>query len=87
MVAVVSAASIGGNLVGYYVGRRLRRPWILRHGGRFGVRAGHFERVERFFARHGGKTVLLGRLSPPAAGPDALRGRRIATPLPHLSPL
>ncbi len=64
VVAVVSAASIGGNLVGYYFGRRLRRPWILRYGGRFGVRAGHFERAEQFFARHGGKTVMLGRLSP-----------------------
>ena len=40
VVAVVSAASIGGNLVGYYFGRRLRRPWLLRYGGRFGVRAG-----------------------------------------------
>ena len=82
VVAVVSAASIGGNLVGYYVGRRLRRPWILRHGGRFGVRARHFERVERFFARYGGLTVLLGRLSPPAralapfvAGASQLRFR------------
>jgi len=63
-MALVSAAAIGGNLVGYYVGRRLRRPWIIRHGGRFGVRPEHFERVEQFFARHGGKTVMLGRLSP-----------------------
>ena len=59
-----AAAAIGGNLAGYYLGRRLHGPWILRHGGRFGVRAEHFQRVEQFFSRHGGKTVLLGRLSP-----------------------
>jgi membrane protein DedA with SNARE-associated domain len=61
---VVSAAAIGGNLMGYEFGRRLRRPWILRHGNRFGLRAEHLRRVDRFFARHGGKTVLLGRMSP-----------------------
>jgi undecaprenyl-diphosphatase len=64
VAAVVAAASIGGNLAGYCFGRRLRRPWILRHGGRFGVRAEHLARAEEFFARHGGKTVMLGRLSP-----------------------
>ncbi len=63
-MAVVAAAAIVGNLAGYYLGRRLRRPWILRHGRRFGVRAEHWQRVEQFFDRHGGKTVLLGRFSP-----------------------
>ena len=63
-MAVVAAAAIGGNLAGYYLGRRLHGPWILRHGGRFGVHAEHLQRVEQFFSRHGGKTVLLGRLSP-----------------------
>lgn len=63
-MAVVAAAAIGGNLVGYQFGRRLRRPWVLRHGGRLGLRAEHLKRVDAFFRRHGGKAVLIGRLSP-----------------------
>ena len=35
---IVAAAAIGGNLVGYQCGRRLHRPWVLRHGGRLGLR-------------------------------------------------
>ncbi len=82
VTALVAAGAIGGNLVGYGVGRHLRRAWLLRHGGRFGVRAEHLGRVEQFFARHGGKTVMLGRLSPPlralvpfVAGASQLRFR------------
>ncbi len=61
---IVAAAAIGGNLVGYQCGRRLHRPWVLRHGGRLGLCAEHLKRVDAFFRRHGGKAVLLGRLSP-----------------------
>ena len=81
VVAVVSAASIGGNSSATTsaadcaaLDPPLRRP--LRRPRR------HFERVERFFARYGGLTVLLGRLSPPAraltpfvAGASQLRFR------------
>jgi undecaprenyl-diphosphatase len=65
VMALVATAAVCGNLVGYGVGRRLGRSWLLRHGGRFGIPAEHLARVERFFARYGGATVLLGRLSPP----------------------
>ncbi|MGA2031863.1 MAG: DedA family protein [Thermoguttaceae bacterium] len=64
VLALVAGGAILGNLVGYELGRRLRRPWVLRHGGRFGLRAEHLRRVDAFFRRHGGKTVLLGRLTP-----------------------
>jgi membrane protein DedA with SNARE-associated domain len=61
VIAVAAAAAIIGDNAGYWLGRTggralLRRiPWI----------SGYFERIlppaERFFARHGAKTVFLGR--------------------------
>jgi undecaprenyl-diphosphatase len=82
VLGLVSAATILGNLAGYELGRRLHRPWILRHGGRFGLRAEHLKRVDHFFHRHGGKAVLLGRMTaflramvPFVAGASHLRYR------------
>jgi undecaprenyl-diphosphatase len=65
LLPVVCTAAILGNFVGFALGWWLRGVWILRHGGRFGLRAERVERVEAFFRRHGGMAVLLGRFSPP----------------------
>ena len=82
VLALVTAATILGNLAGYEFGRRLHRPWLLHHGGRFGLRAEHLKRVDQFFIRHGGKAVLLGRMTaflramiPFVAGASHLRYR------------
>lgn len=60
-MAVAAAGGVLGDSIGYELGRRLGRRWIERHGGRFGVRRRTLTRVDRLFARHGGKAVLLGR--------------------------
>src|SRR5215213_7757775 len=61
VIVVAAAAAIVGDNVGYWIGRKggralLRRTPIVR---------GYFERAlppsERFFRRHGAKTVFLGR--------------------------
>ena len=61
VIAVAAAGAIVGDNVGYWLGRKggralLRRTPIIRD---------HFERVlpraERFFNRHGAKTVFIGR--------------------------
>ena len=65
LLPLVWVAAIVGNLVGFGLGWRLRGAWLLRHGGRLGLRAEHIERVEAFFHRHGGMAVFLGRFSPP----------------------
>lgn len=61
LIVVVAAGAIVGDSIGYQLGRRLGREWILRHGPRLGVHGRWLERTERFFARHGGTTVFLGR--------------------------
>jgi undecaprenyl-diphosphatase len=50
-----------GDSTGYVLGRKLGRGFAIKHGARVGVTQPRFESVERFFQRHGGKTILIGR--------------------------
>ncbi len=61
LVALVWACAVAGDSVSFLLGRKLGRGFILRHGPRFRITPERLERVEAFFARHGGKTVLVGR--------------------------
>jgi membrane protein DedA with SNARE-associated domain len=58
LIAVVSLAAIVGDSVGFELGRRLGRGWLVQHGRRVGIREPQVERIESFFARHGGKAAL-----------------------------
>ena len=58
---IVWFCAAAGDSTGYVLGRKLGRSWALRYGERVGVTAGRFDAVERFFLRHGGKTILIGR--------------------------
>jgi membrane protein DedA with SNARE-associated domain len=61
LIAAVSLGGIVGDSIGYELGRHLGRPWLLKHGDRIGLPVEALARVDRFFERHGGKAVLLGR--------------------------
>jgi membrane protein DedA with SNARE-associated domain len=58
---IVWLCAAGGDSTGYLFGRRLGRGWALRYGEGFGVTQERFDAVERFFRRHGGKTIIIGR--------------------------
>lgn len=60
MIWVVVGAILGDS-IGYLTGRHLGREQLLRIGKWVRLRAGHLEKVEQFFDRHGGKTVFFGR--------------------------
>ena len=68
VIAAASAGSLGGAAVWYVAGRRIGerrlRAWIERHGKWLTLSARDFDGAQRFFARHGNTTVLLGRLVP-----------------------
>jgi membrane protein DedA with SNARE-associated domain len=64
VIAVAVAAAVLGDTLGYWLGRRGGRTVLLRHGPFKAARAQALERGERFFARHGPKTVFLGRFVP-----------------------
>ncbi len=63
LIALVAVAAILGDSIGYELGRLLRKAWFLRHGRWLGLREEHWQRIEDFFRRHGGKTVFLARFS------------------------
>ena len=61
---VMLAAGLGavtGDNIGYLLGARLGREWLLRRGSRFGIRKRGLDRVEQFFQRQGPKAVFFGR--------------------------
>jgi membrane protein DedA with SNARE-associated domain len=60
VVVGVAAAIIGDNL-GYWTARKGGRPLLERHRLTRGYAERYLPRAERFFAKHGGKTVFIGR--------------------------
>ncbi|MFN8160652.1 MAG: bifunctional DedA family/phosphatase PAP2 family protein [Solirubrobacterales bacterium] len=82
LIAVAWFGAWLGDTTSFHVGRRLGRGFVLRHGPRLGISEERFERVEDYFSRHGGKTILIGRfislvraLAPFVAGSSGMRYR------------
>jgi membrane protein DedA with SNARE-associated domain/membrane-associated phospholipid phosphatase len=83
LIAVVWASAVLGDTTSFFVGRRLGRGFLLRHGPRVKITEQRLEQVESYFDRHGGKTILIGRfiglvraLAPFIAGSSGLAYRR-----------
>jgi membrane-associated protein len=83
LIALVWLGAVGGDIVSFALGRRLGRRFLDAHGARLRIRPEHVDRVDRFFARHGGRAVLVGRfvgilraLTPFVAGASRLPLRR-----------
>jgi len=60
-IALAWVAAVAGDTTSFFIGRRLGREFLLRHGPRFGLDHDRLRQVEDFFSRHGGKTIFLGR--------------------------
>jgi membrane-associated protein len=83
LIGLVWLAAAAGDVVSFALGRRLGRPFLERHGPRVRLGPERLGQVERFYARHGGSAVLLGRfvglvraVSPFVAGASGLELRR-----------
>jgi membrane protein DedA with SNARE-associated domain len=83
LVAVVWAAAVAGDVCGFLLGRGLGRPFLVRHGARLGATPARLEQVDRFFARHGAKAIVIGRfvgivraMGPFTAGASGMRTAR-----------
>ena len=64
VVATCAAGAIVGDNFGYLLGRKGARRLLQRPGRLEERRRSFLARGEKFFARHGGKTVFLGRWLP-----------------------
>jgi len=64
IVFVIACAALGaivGDNLGYLIGRTGGRALVLRYGHFVFLKPHHLERAEKFFAKHGNKTVFFGR--------------------------
>jgi len=60
IVTAVAGATFGDN-IGFIIGRRGGRVLLERHGGRLGLTRERLRQFDRFFFRHGAKTVFVAR--------------------------
>ncbi|MGI9020258.1 MAG: bifunctional DedA family/phosphatase PAP2 family protein [Solirubrobacterales bacterium] len=81
-IAIVWFSAWAGDTTSFFIGRRLGRGFILRHGPKLRIDEQRFEQVEGYFQRHGGKTILIGRfiglvraLAPFVAGSSGMEYR------------
>ena len=79
-IGVVWAAAFAGDSFSFMLGRRLGRGFILEHGPKVRITHERFARVESYFDRYGGRTIVIGRfiglvraLAPFTAGSSGMR--------------
>jgi membrane-associated protein len=61
LAVTVAIAAVAGDAVGYWMGRRLGRPWLLRRAGRAARRV---DQAEEFYRRWGALAVIIARFIP-----------------------
>ena len=83
LIGLVWICAVLGDTTSFYLGRRLGRRFLERHGPRLKITPERLTSVEGYFDRHGGKTILIGRfiglvraLAPFIAGTSGLTFRR-----------
>ena len=83
LIGIVWASAVAGDAIGFHLGSRFGRGFALQYGPRLRLSEERFRRVEEYFARHGGKTIIFGRwigfirpLMPFTAGTSGMPYRR-----------
>jgi membrane protein DedA with SNARE-associated domain/membrane-associated phospholipid phosphatase len=82
LIAIAWFSAWAGDTTSFFLGRRLGREFVIKHGPRLGISHERFEKVEDYFSRHGGKTIFVGRFislvrafAPFIAGSSGMRYR------------
>jgi membrane protein DedA with SNARE-associated domain/membrane-associated phospholipid phosphatase len=83
LIGLVWVCAVLGDTTSFFIGHRLGRKFLERHGPRVKISHERLEQVEGYFDRHGGKTILIGRfiglvraLAPFIAGASGLAYKR-----------
>lgn len=83
LIGLVWFAAFAGDSVSFYLGHRLGREFMIKHGPRFKITEPRLVQVEKYMHVHGGKTILVGRfiglvraLAPFIAGSSKMSYRR-----------
>ncbi|MBA3300675.1 MAG: bifunctional DedA family/phosphatase PAP2 family protein [Thermoleophilaceae bacterium] len=61
LIGLVWFCAIAGDSVSFYIGQRLGRGFLEKHGGKVQITPERLEKVEDYFERYGGRTILIGR--------------------------
>jgi undecaprenyl-diphosphatase len=61
LIGIVWTCAVIGDSIGFMIGRRFGRSFAERHGPKVRLTEERVKKVEDYFARHGGKTIILGR--------------------------
>ena len=82
LLGLVWLSCVLGDTASFFVGRRLGRRFLEKHGPKFKITDKRLNQVDEYFARHGGKTILIGRfiglvraVAPFIAGESGLKYR------------
>jgi undecaprenyl-diphosphatase len=82
LIGLAWLCCILGDSASFFIGRKLGRSFMVKHGPKVRITEETLEKVEKYFARHGGKTVLIGRfiglvraVAPFVAGSSGMRYR------------
>jgi undecaprenyl-diphosphatase len=85
IIAITWIAAFSGDSVSFFLGARLGRGFLVRHGERVRITSERLAMVEGYFSRYGGRTILIGRfiglvraLAPFIAGSSKLPYRNFA---------
>ena len=83
LIGLAWVCCVLGDSASFLLGQRLGRAFLVKHGPKVRITPEVLERVEGYFDRHGGKTVLIGRfiglvraLAPFIAGSSGMRYRQ-----------
>ncbi len=63
LLIFVTLCAIGGDQLGYWIGRRAGKALYQRKDSRF-FKKKHLERAHEFYGHYGGKTIILARFVP-----------------------
>ncbi len=63
LALLLSAAAIIGDAVNYAIGHKIG-PKVFRYQDRWWLNKKHLEATQRFYERHGGKTIVIARFMP-----------------------
>jgi undecaprenyl-diphosphatase len=85
IIAVTWLSAFAGDSVSFLLGAHLGREFLVKHGERVRITPERLHKVEEYFARYGGRTILIGRfiglvraLAPFIAGSSRLPYRNFA---------
>ena len=83
LIGIVWICAVLGDTTSFYIGRRLGRRFLEKHGPKVKITEERLQQVEQYFEKYGGRTILIGRfiglvraLAPFIAGSSGLPYRR-----------